>query len=272
MTTARETATTALHEGGAVAGTAKDEAANVATTAVDAAKGVAQTATQSAGDVVGEAARQARDLLGETREQVRTQAETQTRRLADNARSLAGELSGMAARSEQQGPVTEIAQQLAGKVEGIAGYLDGTTPEAVVDDLRRLARQRPGLFLLGAGALGFAAGRLLKGATSTGTGTGPVTAVGGTTGGVLTTDTYGSGLPGTATGQPTAGLEVADAGGVSPGVTTLPDAGVTLPGTGTAGGTGTTSALPVDPYPTGTLQNDATLGSADFRGAGTGNG
>ena len=40
----------------------------------------------------------------------------------------------------------------------------------------------------------------------------------------------------------------------------------------TGGGTGTTSELPVDPYPTGTLQNDATLGSADFRGAGTGNG
>jgi len=272
MTTARETATTALQESGAVAGTAKDEAANVASTAVDAAKGVAQTATQSAGDVVGEAARQARDLLGETREQVRSQAQAQTRRLGENARSLAGELTSMASSTQQQGPAAEIAHQIAGRVEGIAGYLETTTPEMVVDDLRRWARQRPGLFLLGASALGFAAGRLLKGATG---GTDPqVNAIGGMTGD-LTSGAYGSstsGLPGTATGQPTAGLEVADAGGVSPGVTTIPDAGVGLPSTGITGGTGTTAALPVDPYPTGLAGDDAQLGSADFRGAGTGNG
>ena len=220
MTTAHETASTAIQQTGAVAGTAKDEALTVATTATDAAKGVAQTAAQQTADVVGEAARQARDLVGETRDQVRTQAETQTKRLAENVRLLAGEINGMAARSEQQGPATEIALQLADKTEALAGYLDGTTPEAVLEDLRTFARRRPGLFLLGAAGVGFLAGRLVKGATSTG-------------------DTGGDGFAAAGTGT---GLGTADAAPVS---------GMTLtPGTPTVNPT--PAPVSPDPYPVGT--------------------
>lgn len=255
MTTTRDTAATARDEAGAIAGTAKDEATNVATTTVDAAKGVAQTAAQTTSDVVGEAARQARDLVGETRQQVRAQAETQTQRLAENARTIAGEISGMAAKSEQQGPATEIAQQLAGKVESLAGYLEGTTPEAVVDDLRTFARRRPGLFLLGAGAVGFLAGRMLKGATSSGTEEQTFGSYGTPTG------TGMAGAPGgTATGQPTAGLDLTTTG-VLPGATPIPAATPFA---------GPDSELSVDPYPAG-MTADAPLGSADFRGTGNPN-
>lgn len=229
MTTAQETASTAIHETGAVAGTAKDEALNVASTATDAAKGVAQTAAQQTGDVVSEAARQARDLVGETRDQVRTQAETQTKRLAENVRSLAGEISGMASRSEQQGPATEVALQLADKTQALAGYLDGTTPEAVLDDLRSFARRKPGLFLLGAAGVGFLAGRLVKGATASSGDTG--TGVAGDT---------GAGL-GTAAGTPVSGM-------------TLP------PGTGTV--TPTPAPVTSDPYPTGTQSAYSTPATA----------
>jgi hypothetical protein len=229
MTTMRDTAAN-------VAETTKDEAATVATTAADAARGVAQTAAQQTSDVVGEAARQARDLVGETRQQVREQAESQTRRLAENARALAGQLNGMAAKAEQQGPVTEVAHQIAGKIDGIAGYLDGTTPEAAIEDLRRYARRRPGMFLLGAGAVGFLAGRLLKGATA---GSDDSTVTGGTT-------AYGfDDTAGTATGHPTAGMEL---GGIAPAY-----GGTPIP------------ATTVDPYPTGTpTATDAALGSASY--------
>lgn len=227
MTTARETATTAVEEVGVVAGTAREEAATVATTAADQAKNVAQTATQATSDVVGEAARQARDLLGETRDQVRTQAETQTQRLAENARAIAGQINSMAFAATEQGPATEIAQQLADKVQSLAGYLEGQTPEALLSDLRTYARRRPGLFLLGAGAAGFLAGRLVKGATATDPAlTGTTNAAG--TGGWTGADTTN---PGTATGDPVAGMELDD-------------------GTRTV-----TPALPTftapDPYPTG---------------------
>jgi hypothetical protein len=202
MTTARETATTAVNEAGAVAGTAKDEAATVATTAAEQARTVAQTATQATSDVVGEAARQARDLVGEARQQVRTQAETQTQRLAENTRSLAQQITSLAQGNAQQGAVTDVAHQLAGKVESLAGYIEGRTPEAIVDDLRRYARQKPGLFLLGAGAFGFLAGRLIKGATAPAPGTTNDVGTGAWTGADTTN-------PGTATGNPVAGMELA---------------------------------------------------------------
>jgi len=204
MTTARETATTAVEEAGAVAGTAREEAATVATTAAEQARTVAQTATQATSEVVSEAARQARDLVGETRQQVRTQAETQTQRLAENARSLAGQITSMASNAEQ-GPVTEIAHQLADKVQSLAGYLEGQSPEALLSDLRRYARQRPGLFLLGAGAAGFLAGRVVKGATSSETGTESfeVTGTGTAAGSPLAGVELGAGVPTVTTGVPT---------------------------------------------------------------------
>jgi len=244
MTTARETAGTAVQEAGAVAGTARDEAATVATTAAEQARTVAQTATEATGQVVGEAARQARDLVGEATQQVRTQAETQTTRLAENVRSIAGQLTTMASSAEQ-GPATEIAHQLADKVQGLAGYLEGQTPEALLDDLRTYARRRPGLFLLGAGAVGFLAGRVIKGATAT-----PTTGAGGVpyagdanaagTGAWTGADTTYSG---TATGQPVAGMELGEGTPtVTPAVPTFSDpyptgtTGTTGAGTGLAGG------------------------------------
>jgi hypothetical protein len=221
MTTARETATTAVEEAGAVAGTARDEAATVATTAAEQARTVAQTATQATSDVVSEAARQARDLVGETRQQVRTQAESQTQRLAENARSLAGQLTSMASNADAQGPATEIAHQLAGKVESLAGYLDAQSPEALMSDLRRYARQRPGLFLIGAGVAGFLAGRVVKGATA----------------GEPDTQSFesaGAGL-GTAAGNPVGGMELgAGVQTVTPGVPAFADPypGDIAPGSG----------------------------------------
>jgi len=199
MTTAHETATTAVQEAGTVASTARDEAATVASTAADQALGVAQTATQATGQVVGEAARQARDLVAETRDQVRTQTQTQAQRLAENARSLAGQLTTMASTTD--GPATEITHQLAGKVQSLAGYIERTPPEAMVDDLRRYARQRPGMFLIGAGAVGFLAGRLIKGATAPSPGVTNDAGTGAWTGADTTN-------PGTATGNPVAGMEL----------------------------------------------------------------
>ncbi len=166
MSTTNEATSTAKDQAGAVAQTTKDEAGNVAGTAGQAAKDVAGTAKEQAASVASEATDRARDLISEARTQVSSQAGTQTQRLADGARSLASELHDMADRSEQQGPGATVVRQVADRTSTVAGYLEGSSPEQLLDDVRDFARRRPAGFLVGAGIAGFVAGRLLKGAKS----------------------------------------------------------------------------------------------------------
>ena len=160
----------------------------------------------------------------------------------DAARTTArstGRVAGEAARQ---------ARGLAERAEGLTGHLGGRKRRRVLGRARGGSRRRPALFLLGAGALGFAAVRLLTRARRTGAGfdAGPA-------------GSTANGVPGTASGQPTAGVEVADAGGVRTG-TALPEpypeptSGGPLFGTTSDGG-----------YLGG--GTDEALGSADFSGA-----
>lgn len=138
------------------------------------------------------------------------------------------------------------ARKTAGRVSGKAARRMRrlTGRRTVLDRVRGIAG-RPGLFLLGAGAVGVVVARVVRrssaGVTATGTTQDAVTS--GPTGSST------SGLPGTATGQPTAGVEVADAGGVRTGTDlvepypvsggplfgTTPDGGYVQDGVGTAG-------------------------------------
>ena len=166
MSTTNEAMSTAKDQAGAVAGTAKDQASAVAGSAGEAARDVAGTAKDQAGAVAAEVTVQARDLLGETREEVRHQAQAQTRRLAQTVRSLAAEVNGMASGANAQpGPATDLARQLADRADGVAGYLENSTPDRLVEDLRQFARRRTGLFLFSAAAAGFLAARLAKAAS-----------------------------------------------------------------------------------------------------------
>jgi hypothetical protein len=73
---------------------------------------------------------------------------------------------GSMARGEgpREGPVNDITRQLAGTVDRAATRLDEGGLDGALDDVKRFARQRPGLFILGAIGAGFAVGRLLKAA------------------------------------------------------------------------------------------------------------
>lgn len=72
----------------------------------------------------------------------------------------------MADRSEQSGPVSELARQGADRINGVAGWLEQREPGDLLDQVRGYARRSPGTFLLGAALLGVAAGRLTRGVTS----------------------------------------------------------------------------------------------------------
>lgn len=167
MSATNEVTSAAQEQAGAVAATTKDQAANVAGTAGQAAQDVAGTAKDQAANVAAEVKTQARDLLGDTRSQVRGQTGAQTQRLAQTVRSVAEELSGLASgHNDQPGPATDVVAAVADRAKSLASHLEGSSPDQLLEDLRRFARQRTGLFLFAAGAAGFLTARLAKAASS----------------------------------------------------------------------------------------------------------
>lgn len=150
------------------AGTAKEQAGEVASTAKDKASEVAGTAKEQAQNVIGEAKAQAADLTGQLRTQASEQALSQRDRAAETLRSLSEELRGMAEQGGQNGMATSGARQLSTRTDDLAGYLENREPSDLIEDLRNVARRRPGTFLLGAAVAGLVAGRLIKGAKAAG--------------------------------------------------------------------------------------------------------
>jgi hypothetical protein len=148
---------------GAAADTAKEQAGEVAGTAKEQAGAVASAATEQARAVASDAKDQARHLVENGRQQLREQAQEQTARAASSLRDLGRQLEQMAqAPTASQGPVVDVTRQAADGVQRLAQTLESKRPEEVLEDVKRFARQRPGMFVLGALGAGFLAGRLLR--------------------------------------------------------------------------------------------------------------
>ncbi|MCW2699040.1 MAG: hypothetical protein JWQ45_575 [Blastococcus sp.] len=144
---------------------AVDEARNVGQTAAQAGSQVAATATDQAREVVQETQRQAKDLLDQGRTQVKEQVVSQQQKAGQSLSSLAQELRALADGSSEgaPGPARDLLQQASTQVENFASMLQNREPAELLDDVRRFARRKPGLFLLGAAAAGVLAGRLTSG-------------------------------------------------------------------------------------------------------------
>jgi hypothetical protein len=143
---------------------ARDQAAQVGRRTSEAGQRVAGTAADQAGQVAQEARRQARDLLGEARGQATEQARNGQQKATEGLRTLASELHQMAEHGDQHGPASDLAQQAADKIGDVAEWLSRREPGELLDELRAMARRRPGAFLLGAAVAGVLAGRLTRGA------------------------------------------------------------------------------------------------------------
>jgi hypothetical protein len=78
---------------------------------------------------------------------------------------VADELREMTVKGGQSGVATEVAQQAAERIHGVASWLEQREPTDVLQAVRDFARRRPGVFLAGAVAAGLAAGRLTRGMT-----------------------------------------------------------------------------------------------------------
>jgi hypothetical protein len=144
---------------------AVDEAKNVGQTAAQAGSQVASVATDQAKEVAYETQRQAKDLLDQGRTQVKEQVVTQQQKAGQSLSSLAQELRSLADGTSQgaPGPARDLLQQASSSVENFATMLQNREPADLLDEVRRFARRKPGLFLLGAAAAGVLAGRLTSG-------------------------------------------------------------------------------------------------------------
>ncbi|TYP82802.1 hypothetical protein [Blastococcus xanthinilyticus] len=144
---------------------ARDEARNVGQTAAQAGSQVASTAADQARNVADETQRQAKDLLDQGRSQLKDQAVGQQQKAAEGLNAIAQQMRGLADGSSEgaPGPVRDLLQQASGSVESFASMLQNKEPAELLDEVRRFARRKPGMFLLGAAVAGIAAGRLTSG-------------------------------------------------------------------------------------------------------------
>jgi hypothetical protein len=143
---------------------ARDQVEKVGQHAGEKGSQLAETGADQTKQVTAEAGRQARDLIDEARGQVGSEALAQQQKVAIGLRSLVDELTSMAEKGGQSGPATELANQAAEQVRRAATWLDQREPGDLVGELRRLGRQHPGTFLLGAALAGVLVGRLTRGA------------------------------------------------------------------------------------------------------------
>jgi hypothetical protein len=221
---------------------AVDEAKNVGQTAAQAGTQVASVATDQAKEVVQETQRQAKDLIDQGRSQLKEQAVTQQQKAGQSLTSLAQELRGLAdgTSAGAPGPARDLLQQASSSVENFAAMLQNRDPGELLDEVRRFARRKPGVFLLGAAAAGVLAGRLTSGVKAAHSDTTPSGGYVARTNYVDPTPTY-------------AGYTATSDYPATPEYTTTG----TYTGTGT-GTTGTTGA-PLPPPPYGTVPPEGSI-------------
>ncbi len=153
-------------EGGSTFDTAKSEAANVKDTAAGAASGATDVARGEVAHVAEEAKYQTRNLVDQTRYELQGQMRNQQSSLASKLNGWASELGSMASKSDESGPMTDLAQEASRRVGELSHWLDNHEPADLLHEVKRFARRRPGAFLALAAAAGVVAGRLTRGAVA----------------------------------------------------------------------------------------------------------
>ncbi|WP_147233374.1 MULTISPECIES: hypothetical protein [Brevibacterium] len=209
---------------------AKDEARQVGQEGAEAGRHVAETAKGEARNVAEEAKGQARSLVHTLREDLNDQASTQQKRAAEGLKSVSDELRSMAENSEQDGVATQWVREAAGRLGGVASWLDERDPSSLLEETKRFARNRPGTFLAIAAGAGLIAGRLarsLKENSSDGSGGGSSTSGGSGAGYGSPSSTSGAGYgsrSSTSASESTAGYGgVTTSGPAQAGVGSVPD-------------------------------------------------
>jgi hypothetical protein len=70
------------------------------------------------------------------------------------------------ADSSESGMASNLVSQAATRAGDVAGWLENRDPSAILEDVKRFARRRPGVFIAIAAGTGILVGRLAKSLTS----------------------------------------------------------------------------------------------------------
>ena len=171
---APEGATAVKEQASEAASTAVAKTGEVAGSATEGARQVASEASRQAGQLTQEALSSARGLVTEATGSLREQAGQQTERAASGLRSLSDQVRALAeGRPDEAGPAGDYVRQAGERLQQVAERLESGGLEGALSDLQGFARRRPGVFLLGAAAAGFAVGRLMRGAQAANADSGP---------------------------------------------------------------------------------------------------
>jgi hypothetical protein len=142
---------------------AQQVASDVKSSAVEGAGTVAEAAKQETKAVVADARDHAQHIAGEARDQLKAHAAEQTDRVAQTLQDIRSQLDRMLrGEGAPDGLVADVTRQVSARVDRAAGRLQEGGLDGVVTDVKRFARNRPGMFLLGALGAGVVTGRLLR--------------------------------------------------------------------------------------------------------------
>jgi hypothetical protein len=134
----------------------------VTDTATDAAKDVAQVAKDEGASVVREAKVQLQDLYVQARDEVGDQAAKQQDRLAQGLRSFSDELRSMARNGDGSTMAADLVRSTSDRAAAAATWIGDRDPAGVLDEVKRFARRRPGMFITVAAVAGVLVGRLTR--------------------------------------------------------------------------------------------------------------
>src|SRR3954470_1121204 len=152
---------------------AAEQAGELRNTVQEHAGEVASAARDQAGEVARTARTETQQVVDRTRSAVETEARQRTEALAHSVRNVGDGLRALAdGRPEDAGPVAGYARDAASRIGDVAQRLESRGYDGLVDDVSAFARRRPGVFLAGAGLLGFAIGRVIRSGGASGSGNG----------------------------------------------------------------------------------------------------
>ena len=142
-------------------GGAAQSASSTTAAAKDQAASVASSAASEAKSVASDAAAEAKYALSDARQQLRGQAEEQSAKVASTLGDLGGQLRRMAEAGES-GTARDVISSVADRAEQMSQRLRDGGLDRTLEDARRFARNRPGMFLAGAALAGFVAARVVR--------------------------------------------------------------------------------------------------------------
>jgi hypothetical protein len=160
---AREVAGEAEEQARHVAEAASEKSREVAAVAVEKGRDVVEATKTQVAQVGEEAVGQARDLVSDAKEQLRGQARVQTDQIAEGLRRLEQQAKALLeGRSDEAGSVKDWLGEATDQLGRFAARTQERGFDGLVQDLRNFSRNRPGPFLAGATAAGFAVARLWR--------------------------------------------------------------------------------------------------------------